>query len=159
MWGMPKEMVAPDLPTFFEEIGGMMLSQLFAFVAAWWPLRHNENVCFVHYADLKDDPEREIRRIAACLDMEVADEDWPVIIEYTSFGWMKANEDRFELRGLSCGVPILQPGAMVRKGRKGAAAEDGVNAEMSAAIAAIGAEIVEDPEALRWLYEGGPLPD
>ena len=159
LWGMPREMIAPDLPTFFEEIGGMMLSQLFGFVAAWWPLRHAENVCFVHYADLKDDPEREIRRIADCLDMEVAEQDWPAIVEYTSFGWMKANEDRFELRGLNCGVPVLQPGAMVRRGRKGAAAEDGITPQMSAAIAALGAEIVEDPEALRWLYEGGPLPE
>ena len=70
---------------------------------------------------------------------------------------MKAHEDKFELRSVS-DIPILDPGAMIRKGQVGASAEDGVTPEISAAIAAAGREILADPEAFEWCYRGGPLP-
>jgi aryl sulfotransferase len=33
----------------------------------------------------------EIRRIAAFLEIEINDQDWPNILEYSSFQWMKQN--------------------------------------------------------------------
>jgi aryl sulfotransferase len=158
LWDVPKDaVVGPDLPTFFEGIGQGLLAGSFAFLAGWWPLRHASNVCLVHFADLKRDPEAQVRRIADFLDFDVPDDDWPTILEHTSFTWMKANEGKFELGSIQPVRPLL-PGAMVRKGRVGAAAEDGVTPEMSAAIAALGREIVGDEAALAWMYEGGPLP-
>ncbi len=158
LWDVPKEMVVgPDFETFFNEIGGMLLMQTFAFLAAWWPFRDQPNVLFVHFADLKSDPEGSVRRIADFLGFEPTDDQWPGIMEYTSFGWMKAHEEKFELRSLS-DPPILDPGAMIRKGQVGAAAEDGVTPEMSATIAALGREIVGDEAALTWFSHGGPLP-
>ena len=73
----------------------------------------------VHYADLKREPEATIRRIAEFLDFDVPDAKWPSILEFTSFEWMKSNEDKFELRSVS-DVPPLDPGAMLRKGKLGA---------------------------------------
>ncbi len=158
LWDVPKEMVVgPDFETFVNEIGQMLLMQTFAFLAAWWPLRNQPNVLFVHFADLKADPEGSVRRIADFLGFEPTEDEWPGIMEYTSFAWMKAHEDKFELRSLS-DPPILDPGAMIRKGQVGAAAEDGVTPEMSATIAAVGREIVGDEAALTWFSHGGPLP-
>jgi aryl sulfotransferase len=157
LWEVPKaEVVGPDLPAFLDGIGQGLLFGLFAFLAEWWPLRHNANVEFVHFADLKRDPDTEVRRIADFLEFDIAEDAWPRILEHTSFAWMKANESKFELCSVA-EVPPLLPGAMVRKGQVGAAAEDGVTAEMSAAIAELGRAVVDDEAALAWLYRGGPL--
>ena len=57
---------------------------------------------------------------------------------------MKAHEDKFELRSVS-DIPILDPGAMIRKGQVGTSVDDGVTAAMSATIAGIGRQTLEDP--------------
>ncbi len=159
LWGMDKsEFVPPDFATFFEAVGKRMISDLvFGFVEAWWPLRHERNVLLMHFSDMKRDHEGSVRRIAKFLHCEPADSQWPVILECTSFQWMKQHEDRFELRGVT-EVPILHPGAMLRKGRIGAAHEDGVTPGISAEIAAIGREILTDAAAFEWVYSGGAVP-
>ncbi len=158
LWQVPKEaIVGPDLASFVAGTGGMVVGMVFGFVAAWWPLRHNANVLLVHFSDLKRDHEGSVRRIGEFLGFEVTDAQWPAILEYTSFPWMKAHEDKFELRSVS-DVPILDPGAMIRKGQIGASADDGVTPEISATIADIGHGILEDRQAFEWLYGGGKLP-
>jgi hypothetical protein len=83
---------------------------------------------------------------------------WPAILEYTSFGWMKANERKFEIQ-TAAEVPILDSGAMVRMGKVGAAHEDGVTPAIAADIARLGREMLTDAAAFEWCYRGGPLPD
>ena len=158
LWQAPKEaLVGPDFATFFSETATTFVRGIFGFVAAWWPLRDNPNVLLTHFSELKSDLEGSVHRIADFLGFDVTDAQWPTILEYTSFPWMKAHEDKFELRSVS-DVPILDPGAMIRKGKVGASAEDGVTAEMSATIADIGREILEDQRAFEWCYRGGALP-
>ena len=70
---------------------------------------------------------------------------------------MKANQSKFETFPRSV-VPILESGAMIRKGQTGAAHEDGMTKEISTQLRAFGANMVPDPVTLAWLYEGGPLP-
>lgn len=153
LWGIDRnEFVPPDLDTFFETLGKSILPDgLFGFLAAWWPLRERANVLLLHYADMKRDHEGSVRRIADFLGFEPAGGQWPAILEYTSFPWMKRHEHKFELRSAGH-VPVLDPGAMVRKGRTGAASEDGVTPAMSAELAAIGRETLADDEAFAWLY-------
>jgi hypothetical protein len=55
-------------------------------------------------------------------------------------------------------VPVLDSGAMVRKGRSGAAREDGVTPELSAELQSLGKGILADKQAFEWLYSGGALP-
>jgi hypothetical protein len=55
-------------------------------------------------------------------------------------------------------VPVLEPGAMVRRGQAGAAADDGMTPEISEHLREVGARRCPDDDARRWLYEGGPLP-
>lgn len=160
LWQVPRDaLVGEDFAGYFAGMGSQALAPMvFGFVAGWWPYRHAPNVLFLHFADLKRDHDGSIRRIADFLGFEVPEDRWPAVLEYTSFPWMKAHEDRFELRE-AAGVPVLDPGAMIRKGKVGAAAEDGVTPEISAAMASIGRGILQDEQILTWCYEGGPLPD
>ena len=43
--------------------------------------RELPNVLFVHYGDLKTDPESEMRRIAAFCDIEVDEGAWSIVLE------------------------------------------------------------------------------
>lgn len=159
LWHVPKQaLVGPDFETFFGGLGShAIVPMIFGLLAAWWPLRHEPNVMLVHYADLKREPEASVRQIAEFLGFDVPAAQWPAILEYTSFPWMKAHEDKFELRSVS-EIPILNPGAMIRKGQVGASTEDGITPEISAAIAAIGRTILTDPKAFDWCYHGGTAP-
>ena len=156
LWQAPREaVIGANFDAFFAGLGThAFVPMIFGFVAAWWPLRHEPNVMLVHYADLKREPETRIRAIAEFVGFDVPEASWPAILEYTSFPWMKAHEDKFELRSVS-DVPILDPGAMIRKGETGATADDGITPAVSATIGEIGHSILADPVAFDWIYHGG----
>lgn len=159
LWNLPREAFCkPSFASFYDEVAREMLPPaLFGFVAAWWPLRHAKNVLMLHFSDMKADHEGSVREIARFLGFRPTAKEWPKILEYTSFAWMKANEHKFELRTVAP-VPILDSGAMVRRGRVGAAEDDGVTTEISAEVARIGREILRDDAAFDWFYRGGELP-
>ena len=56
-----------------------------------------------------------MRKIAAHLGYEPTTEQWPKILEYTSFAWMKEHQEKFEITTLMP-FPFILPGGMVRKG-------------------------------------------
>jgi aryl sulfotransferase len=156
LWQFDKTaIIGPDFETFFAGFAShVLVPKIFGFLAAWWPLRHEPNVMLVHYGDLKRDPDASIRQIAEFLDIDVPEPSWPAILEYTSFAWMKAHEEKFELRSVS-DTPILEPGAMLRKGQSGTSGEDGITSQMSEAIAELGHTILTDRGAFDWAYHGG----
>ncbi|MEX2488741.1 MAG: sulfotransferase domain-containing protein [Pseudomonadales bacterium] len=159
-WGVPKEAVTrPDLVSFYDEVVDPqgMHKMLFGFLASWWPLRHEDNVLFLHFADMKRDYEDCIHRVAEFLDVQLTPDQWRGVFQYTSFPWMKKHEDRFEARTQS-DPPVLESGAMVRKGKAGAAQEDGMTPEISRHLRAVGEQVYPHQDALRWFYQGG-LPD
>ena len=159
LWDMQKsDMLPPDFASFYDDVARDMINgMIFGFAATWWPLRNASNVLFMHFSDMKRDHEGSVRKVGQFLGFTPSDAQWSTIFECTSFPWMKKNEDRFELRAIS-EVPILVPGAMLRKGKIGAAREDGVTPEISAEIARHGREILDDAAAFNWCYHGGPLP-
>jgi len=55
----------------------------------YWDVRHLPNVLLVHYNDLKADLEGEMRRIGRFLDIEVAEEHWPVFVDAATFSGMR----------------------------------------------------------------------
>ena len=61
--------------------------------ASYWPYRSLPNVLFVHYADLKADLEGEMRRLAAFLEIDVRNEDWPELVDLATFDRMKEQGD------------------------------------------------------------------
>lgn len=161
LWAMPHgAMTRPDFTTFYNEIivgRGMHANGFFGFLNAWWPLRHEANVLFLHYSAMKQDHEGSIRKIAEFLNIQPSDDQWARILEYTSFGWMKAHEDKFE--AMTAGqVPILQRGAMLRKGEVGSASADGMTPQISSDLRVLGESMCREPGALDWLYRGNPAP-
>ena len=156
LWRFDKSaIVGPDFETFITGFAShALVPKIFGFLASWWPLRNEPNVMLVHYTDLKREPDLRIQQIADFLEFDVSEPSWPAILEYTSFAWMKTHEDKFELRSVT-DVPILEPGAMIRKGQAGTSVEDGITPGIAAAIAEIGRTILTDRRAFDWCYQGG----
>lgn len=160
LWQVPKDALCrPDFPTFYREVidANGMQGMFFGFLASWWPLRHEPNVLFLHYSDMKRDHEAAIRRIADFLDIKLAPRQWSAVLRYTSFEWMKQHEDRFEARTAGQ-IPILQSGAMIRKGQAGQARSEGMTDDIAGHLRRIGGQICPDSLALDWYYQGGQLP-
>ena len=158
LWQFDKDaIVGPDFETFIAGFAShALVPKIFGFLASWWRLRNESNVMLVHYSDLKREPDASIRQIADFLDFDVPEPSWPAILEYTSFAWMKAHEDKFELRSVT-DIPILEPGAMIRKGQTGTSVEDGITPQIADAIAEIGRTILTDRGAFDWCYHGGTI--
>lgn len=159
LWGVPKAaLTRSTFAEFYRDIiieGGMQ-GMFAGFIAGWWPLRHETNVLFLHFSDLKKDHEASLRKIGDFLEISSTEKQWQDIIKYTGFDWMKAHSDKFETLH-TAEVQVLNSGAMIRKGKLGAAREDGMTDEISAHFRAACAEICPDRTALDWLYHGGPI--
>ena len=68
-------------------------------VQSWWDFRDLPNIFFVHFADLLEDPSREISRIAEYLRIEASEEQVDMIASATSFRSMKENADEYAPAG------------------------------------------------------------
>ncbi|CUH46698.1 MULTISPECIES: sulfotransferase domain-containing protein [Ruegeria] len=161
LWGVPREALCrPDFPSFYSDVidANGMQGAIFGFLAAWWPLRNEPNVLFLHFSDMKSDHQGSIRKIAEFIGEELTEEQWANVLEFTSFPWMKANEGKFEGRTVS-EIPILNSGAMIRKGAVGEARMDGMTEEISRHLREVGGQICPDSAAIKWVYEGGTLPN
>lgn len=145
--GMPPEAVPP---------AGLLTMFYFGFINSWWALRNKPNVLMIHFSDIKKDREGSVRKMADFLGFEPSDEEWTNIMEYTSFSWMKEHQEKFEIASL-LPFKVLDDGAMVRKGKVGVAAEDGMTPEIAADIASWAEKMVPDAAAREWMYKGGPI--
>ncbi|MBA2920058.1 sulfotransferase domain-containing protein [Sphingomonas sp. MAH-20] len=86
-----------DIRRFFLdwlERDGYPLWSFWENIRTWWNIRHLPNVMLLHFADLKADPAGKIRELAEFLDIAVADDAWPRILEHCSFDYMKRNADK-----------------------------------------------------------------
>jgi len=95
--GPPLDRPDPDIRRYFRrwvEEDGYPFWSFWDNIATWWAARELPNVLLVHFADLKADLEGEMRRIAAFLGCDVADDRWPLLVEHCSFDYMKANAAR-----------------------------------------------------------------
>jgi aryl sulfotransferase len=115
----------------------------------WWELRELPNVLFVHYGDMKADPETEARRIAAFCGIEIAEDTWPAILATIGFDSMRA-----EARGADDPMAMSFKGGAARFFYKG---ENGrwrtVLTDDDLALYADAASAL-DPSLRTWL-EGG----
>lgn len=122
-------------------------------VRTWWAIRGLPNVMLVHYANLKRDLPGEMRRIAEFLEIPVDEADWPAIVGYCSFDWMKANATK----SVPLGGAFWDAGAQVfiNQGRNGRWAEQLTAAEKREYEALAERELGAD--CARWLATGeGP---
>jgi Sulfotransferase domain len=159
LWKVPRgAMTRPDFASWFREVADPkgMLGLFFGPIAAWWPLRHEKNVLFMHFADMKRDLPGATRRIATFLGITPSAADWARIDEHVSFDWMKRHESKFDTLA-NTPVRVLESGGMMRKGKIGASREDGMTEEIAPLVRAAGSQIVRDEAALAWMYSGGPV--
>jgi len=60
-------------------------------VETYWRFRDLPNLLFLHYADLTDDLDGEMRRVADFLDIDIDEDKWPALVAAASFADMKDN--------------------------------------------------------------------
>jgi hypothetical protein len=58
-------------------------------LSTFFAVRNEPNVVLLHYGDLKEDLEGQMRQLAARLSMEVPEERWPELVQAATFEAMK----------------------------------------------------------------------
>lgn len=112
-----------------------------------WARRHGPNVYLVHYADLLDDLDGEMRRLAERLDLAVQDEQWPALVDAATFARMRERADQVTPNAL--GV-LKDNRAFFRSGRSGAGREVLSAGELARYEARVAAAVPADLAA--WLH-------
>jgi aryl sulfotransferase len=80
-------------PAVAGQTDGTPLPSFFDLEAGYWAERRRENVLMVHYSDLSEDLDGEMRRIAAFLHIEVNESVWPSLVKAAGFRVMQAEGD------------------------------------------------------------------
>lgn len=90
----------------------MQNASFFVHLLSWWNHRHDENVLWLHYEDLKDNLPACIRRVAQHMRLpNITDDLIQMAAEKSSLAFMKAHEDQFNerlsklARNKACGLP------------------------------------------------------
>lgn len=60
----------------------------------WFDFRHLPNILLVHFNDLLNDLDGEMRRIAEYLGIDIDDEIWPTLVDNATFKTMKRNAEQ-----------------------------------------------------------------
>lgn len=79
--------------SFEWESDGAPYWSIFHHGETFWAQRDRRNIVVLHYRDLKADLEKQMRRLAAALGIEVAEETWPALVRAAGFDAMKKNAD------------------------------------------------------------------
>jgi hypothetical protein len=87
-------------------------------VKSWWPYYNNANVLWLRYQDLKSDFISSIEQILKFLQWHVTDEQKQKVLEYCSFDWMKANDEKFSSQGPG-NTQVFKAGKFIRQGKVG----------------------------------------
>ncbi|MDP6426856.1 MAG: sulfotransferase domain-containing protein [Rhodospirillales bacterium] len=60
-------------------------------VRTWWAIRDLPNIYFLHFQNLRDDMEGQMRKLAAFLDIAIDESKWDLMVHHCSFEYMKNN--------------------------------------------------------------------
>jgi aryl sulfotransferase len=115
---------------------------------SWWDFRHLPNILLVHYADLLEDPERQIRRVAKHLDIPIDEQLLPGILQRISFNGMKENFSKTIMPEVT---ELFREGGttFMNKGTNGRWQGVLTDAELDQCRAAVERELT--PECAHWL--------
>ena len=149
----------PGVPVAFDGDYDELLIEWTAYwspgihLGPWWPLRHEPNVCVLHYADLDADLAGEMRRLASFLEIDVADDLWTAAVERCRIDsmWAEAKAAGVSHRMFTGGADSFFYEGGVGRGQR---------LLTDAQLAAVDAHhaAVLPPDAHAWLRTGGPLP-
>lgn len=88
--------------------------------ASGWANRHQANVLFLTYEEMKADLPGAARRMAALMGVDLTDREFARVVEQSSFAHMKAIGHKFDPPAWPWGKG---EGAMIRRGERGSASE------------------------------------
>jgi aryl sulfotransferase len=130
----------------------------FPFVAGWWPRRHQRNVLMMHFSELKADLRGTLQRLREFAGIEIDDDAFDKAAEHSSFDWMKAHGDKFELRTIAIidgeRVPVVLPGGMIRSGKIGLGRQRLTDVMLAQIEAAERKAFANDAALLQWARQG-----
>jgi aryl sulfotransferase len=112
-----------------------------------WARRCERNVVLVHYDDLVADLDGEMRRLAALLEITVAEEIWPDLVAAATFQNMRARAQR---AAPNPSAILKDSAAFFRRGTSGAGAE-AINGDEGDRYRKRAAELAP-PDLLAWLH-------
>lgn len=81
--------------TFAWETDGWPFWSHLSNVRSWWNFRHLPNIQLFHYSDMLEDTEREVRRMAAFLEIDIPENVWADIVKAVSFTEMKRHGELY----------------------------------------------------------------
>lgn len=164
MWGgfppflsSPREafqMFAIDVPQFF-----------FEYTREWWHFRHEKNVLLLHFADLKNDLNGNVRKLANFLEFDISEDIFKLVMQKADFKYMKKyHQDKIRL--CKCRWPGSnrtlcfhgEDGSHLKKGETG-----GTDKFFTGSMNNEWAELVEQhfgslPGLSEWAENGGDFP-
>jgi aryl sulfotransferase len=145
-------------PTSFDEHVEQWLefAAWYRNVKSWWPYHDNPKVLWLRYQDMKNDIESSIDQITTFLDWKITDEQKQKVLEYSSFDWMKAHDEKFSNQGTNNQgenkTQVFKPGKFIRQGKVGKYSEL-MSDEQEQRILEKAKNMLE-PECLRFLELG-----
>ena len=93
----PLERVSHKVYDYFHrwlEQDGYPLWQFWRNILSWWNIRDLPNIRVLHFQNLKDDLDGEMRKIAEFLEIDVNEDNWDTIVEHCTFDYMHANAEK-----------------------------------------------------------------
>lgn len=87
-------------------------------VKSWWPYHDQAKVLWLRYQDMKQDITTCVDQILDFLDWQVSGEQRTNILQYISFDWMKAHDEKFSSQGPKK-IRSFKPGKFIRQGTVG----------------------------------------
>ncbi|MBI3249345.1 MAG: sulfotransferase domain-containing protein [Deltaproteobacteria bacterium] len=121
-----------------------------AHIRSWWPHRHDPEVLFLCYEDMKQDLPGTVQRIAAFIGCALDDELFDLVVRQSSIEFMSAHKRQFddhlirEARDTLCGLPPGGDSSKVRTGNVGDHTRE-LSAEIIAELDRIWREEIEVP--------------
>jgi hypothetical protein len=82
----PVWMTTPEMP-WMED--GFPWGSIFYYMRSFWKFRHLNNIAFLHYANLSDNLDAEMRRLSAILGIPIDEAKWPSLVAASCFDAMK----------------------------------------------------------------------
>lgn len=87
-------------------------------VKSWWPYHQHPGVLWLRYQDMKKDLASCVEKIINFLQWDVSAEQKAHALEYSSFEWMKAHDEKFSGQGTRKQA-FFKPGTFIRQGKVG----------------------------------------
>lgn len=119
-------------------------------LASWWEHRHEPNILLLHYQDMLNDLDGQMRRVSAFLDIPVDEAVWPDLVRACTFKEMKSRKDELWTGALANSLTSFE---FFHKGSSGQW-QDVLSEEETAVYEKAVSHL---PADLRhWLENGGP---